>query len=46
MEPLGRLLNQSKTTPLEGADEKSGHNSIIIYHIVSLRPKVIDMLIW
>jgi len=32
--------------PLEGGNEQSGHDSIIIYYITCLKLKVIDVLIW
>ena len=34
-----------KGYPLEGANEQSGYDSIIVYNVTSLRPKVVDVLI-
>ena len=44
-EAIRKALKLIKGYPLKGADEKSGHDSVIIYHVASLRLKVIDMLI-
>ena len=32
--------------PLEGANEQSDHNSIIVYNVTGLRPEVVDVLVW
>ena len=32
--------------PLQGANEQSGHDSIIVYDITGLRPEVVDVLVW
>jgi len=43
---VGKASELIKGYPLKGTDEYSGHDSIIVYRVVGLRPEVIDVLIW
>ena len=43
---IGKASKPIKGYPFKGTNEQSGHDSIIIYHIIGLWPKVIDALVW
>jgi len=41
-----KASDQVEGYSFESKDKQSGHDGIIIYYITSMRPEVMDMLIW